>query len=410
MIDAASERWRSSSPDVNLAALRAIAALTVAVFHSLMWLRVVGDERLLMLPPWQASTVQGAVVRCLLAVFNGAMAVDLFFVLSGFLLSGAISARGMCARSVVAFYVRRVLRLWPAYVASLALVAVGLGLRGDFRVWPQAASWLVQFYRSDIASVDWPANLGLLSTALNPVAWSLSVEIAMSACLPLLVLTARHLGGIVALGQIVAAFIVAPFCRYDGAGHFLYIFLLGVYGGVFRAELDAVVRRWGIGRQPRVLVCIAALCVPGFVTLEHHPLADLSMALGALVLILVIVEERPAGACWAMPPAWRALVLHCGALSYSFYLCHFIVMYLLAWTVSAHVPQAVLSEWPLPVMLGVLAVALGPATLLALAVHRGIERPFMRLGQRMARGIDSNARGVRVSDAASAAQRAARRR
>ena len=409
MRNAAGHDGRAASADANLLTLRGAAALTVAVFHSLMWLRIPVDEKLLMLPVWQASTIQGVAVRSLLAAFNGAMAVDFFFVLSGFVLSGAMGGRRISVRVIVAFYMRRLLRLWPAYAVSLMLVIAGLQLRGDFRVWPQAASWMVHFYRSHIDIADGAANLILLNTELNPVAWSLRIEIVMSAGLPLLLLAARYLGGILALIQIVAGFVVALFCRYDDAGHFFYVFMLGVYGGVFRVELEAAMLRWRIGRRILAPLCVAALGVPGLLTLEHHPLADLSMGLGALALIFALVVDQSAGAS-ATQSGMRALLLRYGVLSYSFYLCHFIVLYLVAWTVSTQVPQGVLKEWPLPVMLGVLAVALGPATLLAHAVHCMVERPCIRIGQRVACAIDSDSGHGGVNDAASVSQAAGRRR
>lgn len=394
------------SPQVrgDLDALRGLAALMVAVFHSLMWLRIAGDERILMLSSWEATTFQGTVVRSLLAVFNGATAVDLFFVLSGFALAVAWPDGRLCVRTVLAFYVRRTLRLWPAYIASLVLVAVYLeAVRGDFRGWPQAAAWMTQFYRQGVSEADWPANLALLSVALNPVAWSLRIEVVMSVCLPGLLLSAQ-LGGMVALTQIGMAFAVALFCRYDTVGHFFYIFLLGVYGGVFRCALADAVQRV---RMPMCVVrclCIAALGLPGFVTLEHRPLADLSIGLGALGLILCVCVSPPNHrSAWAC--ALRAVLVRYGAMAYSFYLCHFVVLYAVAWAMLAHLPQSFLAAWPLLAMLGSLVVSLLLSTLLAHAVHRGVERPAMRLGAGLAMRIGKH----RTCSSASPARQVVRR-
>lgn len=395
----------SSQARGDLDALRGLAALMVAIFHSLMWLRIAGDERLLMLSSWEATTFQGTVVRSLLAVFNGATAVDLFFVLSGFALAVAWPDGRLSVRTVLAFYVRRTLRLWPAYAASLVLVAVYLeAVRGDFHGWPQAAAWMSQFYRQRASAADWPANLALLSVALNPVAWSLRVEVVMSACLPGLLLLAQHLGGVVALAQIGIAFVVALFCRYDAVGHFFCIFLLGVYGGVFRRTLVDAVQRVRMPWRDLRCLCIAALGLPGFVTLEHHPLADLSIGLGSLGLILCISESPPDHRSpWAC--ALRAVLVRYGAMAYSFYLCHFIVLYAVAWALLTHVPQAFLAAWPLPVMLGSLVVSLLLSTLLALAMYRGVERPAMRLGAWLAVRIGKD----RTAPTASPARRVVRR-
>ena len=370
---------------IDLDALRGLAALMVAAFHGLMWLRVAGDERLLMLPVWEPSTLQGTLVRALLALCNGAMAVDLFFVLSGFVLAASLAGMPVTPRTMLAFYVRRVLRLWPAYIASLALAAVYLGwFRGEFHPWPQASSWMSLFYRDSVWAADWAANLLLSSVALSPVAWTLRVEVVMSAFLPWLVWCARPLGGFMAILAIAAGFVVSPFHRHDEVGHYFYIFLIGAYGWMFRDSLAAALHRCRRLSVPVMPGCLCALWVPGFVTLEHHPLADLSMSLGAMGLILCLVE--PTG---GTVPALRrsgvwASLARLGTVSYSFYLCHFVVLYATAWAVLANVPQTMQASWPLPVMGAVLLVSLAPAIALASAVHRWVELPFMQLGRRLA--------------------------
>lgn len=380
----------SSQARGDLDALRGLAALVVAIFHSLMWLRIAGDERLLILPIWDATTFQGRVVRSLLAVFNGATAVDFFFVLSGFALAVAWPRGPLSARTVLAFYVRRVLRLWPAYAASLLIVAVYLAtVRGDFRGSPQAASWMAQFYREGTAGIDWPANLALLSVALNPVAWSLRVELAMSACLPGLMLAARHLGGVVALAQVCIAFFVALFCRYDAVGHFFYLFLIGAYGGVFRRGLIDAVHRVRMPRRAVWCSCVAALGLPGLFTLEHHPVADLVISLGALGLILCLAEEVPAPrSAWTC--ALRGVLVRYGKMAYSFYLCHFIVLYAVAWAWLANVPQPLLAAWPLPAMLLALIASLALSTWVARVIHFTVERPFTRWGHWCAGRIEAD--------------------
>ena len=85
----------------ELDALRAIAAVIVLLFH---------------LDP--------------LRYFPGWSGVDLFFVLSGFLISGIILENGGTTRFFQAFYVRRTLRIWPIYyLAVLGLLAVNPWLK-----------------------------------------------------------------------------------------------------------------------------------------------------------------------------------------------------------------------------------------------------------------------------------------
>src|SRR5437870_5388201 len=113
---------------VQLDALRALAVGAVLVQHTL---------------PWAAVTLN-----------PGEAGVRLFFVLSGFLITGILlraraeaEAAGQGAGSVLlSFYARRFLRIFPLYYALLLISAAadGAGTRGPF-VWNMAylANWRI---------------------------------------------------------------------------------------------------------------------------------------------------------------------------------------------------------------------------------------------------------------------------
>ena len=99
---------------------------------------------------------------------NGALGVEIFFVISGYLITTLLvreaEARGRV--SLRSFYVRRVLRIFPAYFAYLAVV-VGLALGG-----------LVPLSLGDLLSaVTFTWNYSPAATSWTLAhAWSLSVE------------------------------------------------------------------------------------------------------------------------------------------------------------------------------------------------------------------------------------------
>src|SRR5215203_3503971 len=103
---------------------------------------------------------------------NGGLGVTIFFVLSGFLITwlllkeeakwGDVSLR--------LFYLRRSLRIFPAFYVFWAVIVIGMGvLRHKPVAWPQAISAL--FYTSNY----YQAITGNWQTALFHT-WSLAIE------------------------------------------------------------------------------------------------------------------------------------------------------------------------------------------------------------------------------------------
>lgn len=136
-----------------LTGLRGLGALLVMSHHFYLHIQV--NLRL----PWLGSLLQ-----------NGFMGVDLFFVLSGFVMAmvyggwfvGSSPGR---ARLVMVFLIRRVARLWPLHAAILAIV-LALGVLSG------ASAHSVNQVGANFAMIQaWG-----VTAAINPPAWSISAE------------------------------------------------------------------------------------------------------------------------------------------------------------------------------------------------------------------------------------------
>src|SRR5688572_23888607 len=104
--------YRTTRVFVSLDGLRALAVLAVVWHHS---------------PIGRGIGIGGALWP---ATFRGYLGVDLFFVLSGFLITTLLlRERERCGRIAVgAFLARRALRILPLYYAVLGLAALYLGV------------------------------------------------------------------------------------------------------------------------------------------------------------------------------------------------------------------------------------------------------------------------------------------
>jgi peptidoglycan/LPS O-acetylase OafA/YrhL len=169
---AAGSAWRDDWP--ALTGLRGIAALMVFSLHA--W--VLSDQPKLA----EASTWYGAVLGWL--ALNGRSGVDIFFTLSGFLLSLPFAQRianAMPHPSYRNYAIRRIVRIFPAYYLQLLLL---LAL--------PALGWLPTLLTADLRPGPFFCHLILWLGAWPPVTpwlgvwWTLPVEVGFYLLLPLL--------------------------------------------------------------------------------------------------------------------------------------------------------------------------------------------------------------------------------
>ena len=168
--------------DNNFNLLRLVAALAVLVTHSFALAIGTGAAE-----PFRDS----------LGMTMGSIAVDVFFVTSGFLVTGSLLAR----QNAREFLWARFLRVFPALLVMLLLTVFGLG--------PFLTSWPLAAYFTDAGTYGYLAKCATLVSgvwynlpgvfddnpfkhAVNGSLWSLPYEIRMYAIVLLVWLVCRH--------------------------------------------------------------------------------------------------------------------------------------------------------------------------------------------------------------------------
>ena len=171
----------------ELDGLRGIAVIAVIAQHYLDWLPITGST-------------------------NGWLGVDLFFVLSGFLISSILIKLRHEKHYFSTFYQRRALRIFPPYylgVCTYLAVSLAVAEPGTLSLWAQYIFYYTSLFVGQPAQLDseviFPVKLGLA------VLWSLSVEeIYYTIWAPVVRFTS-----IIGLSTILAAMIViAPILRW----------------------------------------------------------------------------------------------------------------------------------------------------------------------------------------------------
>jgi peptidoglycan/LPS O-acetylase OafA/YrhL len=300
---------------------------------------------------------------------HGWLGVDLFFVLSGFLITRILrSNRHVDAGTYFRrFYLRRATRILPLYLAVLLALFVAYGLR-----------YAPFFGLCLLLAANLPGLLGVpVPLGAGPF-WSLGVEEQFYFVWPWLALWLGRRG--LALAAL-AILLAEPLARATWSGPLELTW--------FRADglaMGALVALWfesWDGRKRSALFFAALLAGLALATLAAPSravrISEGVCFFGALVTIACAFK----GSAWLAPLRSRPAAVT-ALLSYCIYLIHTQLFVLFAWTAQALHWQGALSaaEWTNARA----AFVVISAYALAALSRRFLELPFLRLGRRLAPG------------------------
>jgi peptidoglycan/LPS O-acetylase OafA/YrhL len=297
--------------------------------------------------------------------------VNLFFTLSGFLITGNLIDSDGKPNFYTRFYIRRALRILPAYF--LVLIILGLTRIAS----PNYLAVCLVFM------ANWPKLLLHSSFVVYPVLWSLAVEEQFYAAWPWLY---RRLlrNGLFAL--CVAMILLCPVLRgvtmtLSTAEIFSKTFMIGDNLAV-GAAIAILCRSQYLTLKTLLWIGAALICIPGLIllvlsytgaTLKGDALgASLGYSMlelftgGMLILMLYAYRARPVQKS-------MGFLLFFGEISYGLYLIH-----VLCWLLyDRFFGDAYLTD--VRALLVRFAVTNGIAVLLATLSKRFVENPILRL-------------------------------
>ena len=339
-------------PDID--GLRAIAVLSVVLYH------------------YGIGGLQG-----------GFIGVDVFFVISGYLITGIIHKEMQQGRFTLAgFYERRARRIFPALFAMLLATLVA-------GWWLLLPSDLANLGQSSVATILFVSN-GLYyarsgyfdpASDFNPLlhTWSLGVEEQFYLGLPLLLLLvgrfwSRGLAWVLLACTLLsfvacvvtqpvlakAVFFMSPFRAWE----LLLGALLGI-GAIPQIRSSAL-------REGMALVALLTLLGSVAVMREGIDFPGWKAAIPVTAIALLLHVGCSGGSQISRALAWKPLVF-AGLISYSLYLWHWPLLVLAKYR-NGMAPLAPMQAWLLLAM----------AVVLAVASYYLVEQPFRRRGQGVA--------------------------
>lgn len=293
----------------NLTGVRGVAALWVVLYH------------------FQATTVVVSSLSLGSVIGGGACGVDVFFVLSGLILSityaPRFAAQGFTRRSFGDFLRKRLARIYPTHLLTF------LAMLASWRIASQTGISV----HSDVTNDTWSALCNLLlvhawgftkALSWNGPSWSVSAEwFAYLALFPLCVLVMRRLSAaqcmIVSMilwssfvGFVIATGTSLELVTTNGIARIIPEFLAGY--AIWRC----------LNTMPRASGDLYAL--PGIVGIALSLLLSspgFALLLPAIVLLMIGLHR---GGVWVDRLFGNRWMVFCGKISYSIYMTHLFVL------------------------------------------------------------------------------------
>ncbi|MBO3457593.1 acyltransferase [Aetokthonos hydrillicola Thurmond2011] len=323
-----------------------------------------------------------AVIAVIMNHFNknllpsGYLGVDIFFVISGFVITSSLSKRPSknFGDFLLGFYTRRIKRLVPALVFCVFITSILVCM---FSAIPETSLW------TGMASLFGISNLYLLkdstdyfatSTELNTFVqtWSLGVEEQFYFFFPFMVwftgfsrLTAKGarnlfwVTGVLCVASLVVFIYLSE--THEHAAYFLMptrLWELGAGCLVFLGLKNAAPFFGVIKNFPPLVVIVAVIAVL-FIPIEFKVQATITMVLLTGLLIASLRPDTAGYKLLTCPP-----VVYVGLISYSLYLWHWSVLSISRWTLGIH-------WWFVPIQITLML-------LLAVVSYRYVETPLRR--------------------------------
>ena len=313
--------------------MRGIAAMMVAYFHIAR-----GNHNFL--DPSSVFFRAGA---------WGWAGVEIFFVISGFIIMYAMFHGGYTLSRVHKFLAKRLIRLEPPYIVSIAVVLVLMYV-----------STLMPTYRGKPFNPDWWNVLGHLGYVnaftgekwLQDVYWSLAIEfefyLGLALLFPLLINKNKWISWLAMSGLLAMSFIPT-----EGTHVFSYLpfFAMGILLSLYK-----------VGHYNKIeffvfLLITTALCYHGF----NYVLCALGLVTIAVIRFLKTVPQ---------PLAWL------GKISYSLYLLHIPIGGRII-----NISETLIKNPDLRVVMVFVAIAV--CLVCSYLFYKIVEKPFQKLSKKM---------------------------
>ena len=348
--------------------LRGVAALLVVIYHIFEGFAF-------------AEATDGVGSGVITTLNHGHIAVDFFFILSGFVISYAYDDR-WGKMSLGGFFKRRLIRLHPMLIMGAVIGAITFFAAGCERwdgsiaptSWVMIALLLTMCMIPAVPGVPYEVRGNGEMFPLNGPGWSLFFEYIGNICYALFMrrMSTKVLAFFtLLLGLAHAWFFVGDVSQYDMIGVGWTIDTVNFWGGFIRMlfpfSMGMLLARTFKPRKVKGAFWICTIALIILFAVPYIPSSNNGISLNSLYEFVCIAFIFPAlvwlGACGSASEITSKVNTFLGELSYPLYIVHYPIMYIFyAWLINNDI-YTLKACWPVALLVVISSITLAYACL-----------------------------------------------
>lgn len=361
----------------KLDGIRGLLSIVVALNHSFLVVAIpefanVWNQNVFRFTDWQSKIQQ-----IFMLLGNGGAAVTLFFIMSGFVLGLSLSKMRFNYVAIMNFYIKRLLRLYPVYLLIVILTALYMWTIFTYKVFPLASTWYQWWMQFEMTLKEFIYNLLFIHAYIGGVTWTLRVILIVSLLFPIFYLinkkTSWWMDILITLLLAYFSFNILNIPNFRDL-RYLYMFYAGISLLKF-SYFFSKIPGWLI----YIFLPVGLYLLMDYRYLTNEYTGGLVEALVSWFLVGILAYNHKLNLFNFLE---SKVLMFYGKISYSLYLTHFSVLYVLARLMYENI-NLPYDQYYLLTHLVLFIVSLSLSTIISNLIYSYIEKPSLLLSKKL---------------------------
>jgi peptidoglycan/LPS O-acetylase OafA/YrhL len=363
-----------SSPKriLQLDGLRGLAALMIAISHSYSVYAIGPIHDIWVRTLFTVTGLPAIFTRLILLINNADVAIAIFFILSGLVLGNSLSKSEINRRTILVFYVKRIIRLYPVYLFVIAATVIFLTFGFHYQSHAFSSDWFNSLFNNIHTFKELLLNIILKSTTLSIVAWTLAVEFQVIIIFPFLDLISRQNQRFINILMVFILVSMGILFPKPAFIQYIYYFYLGLIMPQWESIFKKIFQNQIVSTFVFGFSSIVVLASHDFILAPYRQYIVVLLTW----LIIGLLDYCPM--TFNLKFFTHSFLTKLGQISYPFYLCHFLILYILTYSLNLYLPIMQLRLNSVILHFGLAFISIFITYKISLVLHHLIEIPLAR--------------------------------